>query len=399
MDIFTFTAAALSRHVLPLVPAGFVVEQALPRRDRLIIIARVCASSAACPICDRPSARVHSRYTRKLADLPWQGRLVEIHVRARRFHCGNAACRRRIFAERLPGERGPRAQRTARLSDIQRYVALALGGAPGARLVGRLGMPTSRDTLLRLVRRRPAERIIAPRAIGVDEWAWRRGHRDGTILVDLERQRIIDLLPDREADSFAAWLREHPGVEIIARDRGTGFAEGGRRGAPDAVHVADRWHLLENCSAALLDIVRRHQPRLREAATRMHQQDAALGAEPLTNASPAKPPPMTCAQKRLWEGWQRRLRRHQAVMEQHRRGVPIKQICRDLAISRQLVRRWVRGATPEWHRPRLDSLEVHHEFLESRWSEGCHNAARLWRGLRETGWRGSQRVVGEWAAR
>src|SRR5689334_23118912 len=108
---------------------------------------------------------------------------------------------------------------------------------------------------------------------------------------------------------------------------------------------------------------------------------------------------MTCAQKRQWEGWQRRLQRHQAVMEQHRRGVPLKQICRDLAISRKLVRRWVRGAIPELHRPRLDSLKAHRAFLESRWADGCHNAARLWRELRETGWCGSQRVVGEWAAR
>jgi transposase len=400
VNVFPFTAASLSRHVLPLAPAGFVVEQVLPSPDRLIIISRVRASAAACPVCDRPSVRVHSRYTRKLADLPWQGRHVHIHVRARRFHCGNATCARRIFAERLPGERGSRAQRTARLSDIQRHVALALGGAPGARLANRLGMPTSRDTLLRLVRRRPAEPIVTPRVIGVDDWAWRRGHRYGTILVDLEQRRIVDLLPDREADSFAAWLREHPGVEVIARDRGAGFADGGRRGAPDAVHVADRWHLLENCSAALLDVVRRHQPRLREAATQMREENAASGAEPpLTNASPAKPPPMTCAQKRQWEGWQRRLQRHQAVMEQHRRGVPIKQICRDLAISRKLVRRWVRGAIPELQRPRLDSLEAHRGFLESRWAEGCRNAARLWRELRETGWRGSQRVVGEWAAR
>jgi len=132
----------------------------------------------------------------------------------------------------------------------------------------------------------------------------------------------------------------------------------------------------------------------------MREENAASGAEPpLTNASPAKPPPMTCAQKRQWEGWQRRLQRHQAVMEQHRRGVPIKQICRDSAISRRLVRRWVRGAIPELQRPRLDCLEAHREFLESRWAEGCRNAARLWRELRETGWRGSQRVVGEWAAR
>jgi transposase len=383
-----------------LVPAGFVVEQVLPSPDRLVIISRVRALSAACPICNRSSARVHSRYTRKLADLPWQGRRVLIHVRARRFHCGNATCTRRIFAERLPGEHGPRAQRTARLGDVQRHVALALGGAPGARLVERLGMPTSRDTLLRLVCRRPAERVVAPRVIGVDEWAWRRGHRYGTVLVDLERRRIVDLLPDREADSFAAWLREHPGVEVIARDRGAGFADGGRRGAPAAVHVADRWHLLENCSAALLEVVKRHQPRLREAATRMRRHDAAVDPEPRTEeARTGEPPPMTCAQKLQWDGWQRRLRRHEAVMEQHRQGVPIKQICRNLAISRTLVRRWVRGAVPELNRPRMDSLKSHREFLERRWADGCHNAARLWRELREMSWSGSQRVVAEWAAR
>lgn len=400
MTILTVTVASLSRRVLPLVPAGFVVEQVLPNPDRLVIVCRVRAHSAACPVCNQSSGRVHSRYTRKLADLPWQGRTVLIHARTRRFHCANAACDRRIFAERLPGERGSHAQRTSRLSDLQRYVGLALGGAPGARLVERLGMPTSRDTLLRLVRRRPAERVVAPRVIGVDDWAWRRGHRYGTILVDLEHRRIIDLLPDREADSFAAWLREHPGVQVIARDRGAGFADGGRRGAPDAVHVADRWHLLENCSAALLEVLKRHQPRLREAAAQMHQQHAAAGLEPVTNEAPtSEPPPMTYAQKRQWEGWQRRLQRHEAVMEQHRQGVPIKQICRNLAISRTLVRRWVHGAVPELHRPRLDSLKTHRAFLERRWAQGCRNAARLWRELRETGWRGSQRVVNEWATR
>jgi transposase len=132
----------------------------------------------------------------------------------------------------------------------------------------------------------------------------------------------------------------------------------------------------------------------------MRRHDAAADPEPRTEeARTGEPLPMTCAQKLQWDGWQRRLRRHEAVMEQHRRGVPIKQICRTLAISRTLVRRWVRGAVPELHRPRMDSLKSHREFLERRWADGCHNAARLWRELREMGWRGSQRVVGEWAAR
>ena len=235
--------------------------------------------------------------------------------------------------------------------------------------------------------------------LGVDDWAWRRGRRYGTVLVDLERHAVIDLLPDREADSFAEWLRAHPGVEVIARDRGASYADGGRRGAPDAVHVADRWHLLENCSAAVLEAVKRNMPALRAAGQPASSAPVAASMTVPPAADPNAPPPMTSAQRLQWQGWQRRVQVHGEVMRLHRQGGPIRHIARDLALSRNTVRRWARGEQPELHRPRTHSLDPWRAVLERCWTEGCRNGAQLWRDLRDAGFGGGMRVVAEWANR
>ncbi len=161
----------------------------------------------------------------------------------------------------------PRARRTVRLGYVQRHIGLALGGAPGSRLAGRLAMPVSGDTLLRMIRTGALAPSPPPHVIGVDDWAWRRGHRYGTIICDLERRRVVDLLPDRSAGTLASWLERHGGdVAVVSRDRSGAYADGIRSGAPGAVQVADRWHLLVNCSDALRQLLDRHQRQLREAA-------------------------------------------------------------------------------------------------------------------------------------
>jgi transposase len=221
------------------------VQSVETETDKLRIVATSLDRAAACPLCVTRSTHIHSRYRRTLADLPSQGRRVVVSISARRFHCRVTDCRRQIFAERLEATVGaPFARRTARLEGIVHHLGLALGGRPGQSFSQRLLLPVSNDTVLRVVRRRAVLPPKEPRVVGIDDFAWKRGHRYGTIVCDLERRCIIDILPDREAATAAAWLVGHPSITVIARDRGAGYRQAIAEGRLDAVQVADRWHLM-----------------------------------------------------------------------------------------------------------------------------------------------------------
>ena len=209
---------------ISLAPAGLVADRLETTSDKITVLARPTSETAACPSCTQISKSIHSRYERSLSDLPSDGRAVLIKIRVRRFRCCQADCPQRVFAERLePAVTTAFSRRTERLEGIVHHLGLALGGRPGQSFARRLVIAVSKDTLLRVVRRRTAVPSSSRKVVGIDDWAWKRGHRYGTIICDLQQRRIIDILPDREAATVATWLAEHPSITIIARDVGRGL--------------------------------------------------------------------------------------------------------------------------------------------------------------------------------
>lgn len=234
----------MARSTLSPDPTCVHLEGIRPDSDGLTIILRTKRPSVTCPDCEQRTTRVHSWYQRTIADLPWQGLAVRFHLHTRRWFCQNQECSRRIFTERLPNLVDSSARRTVRLADVVEAIAFALGGEAEHRLLLTLGLKLSPDTLLNVIRTTVLPPGPPPRVVGIDDWAWRRRHRYGTILVDLERHRVVDLLPDRDPETVIAWLQRYPEIEVIARDRWQGYIEAATAGAPQALQVADRWHLV-----------------------------------------------------------------------------------------------------------------------------------------------------------
>ncbi len=243
---------------------------------RLVVKTRLLKS--ACPSCGWQSDKAHSRYQRRLADLPWEGVAAKLILSVRKFFCLNPDCRRRIFCERLPGLAAPYAHKTLRLNELLTRLGVAVGGRPGARVAFGMGIKIGRDALLAQVRRAETAQSNTVRVLGVDDFAFRKGQSYGTILVDQERHRVVDLLPDREAATLANWLGGHSGIEIVTRDRASYYADGIKKGAPQAVQIADRFHLQKNLREALENVLNGHRGQLKKAAAALNPHRQAMEA-------------------------------------------------------------------------------------------------------------------------
>jgi transposase len=369
----------------------------------------------ACPVCSAESSRVHSLYQRTVSDLPWAGVPVTLQLHVRRFVCRNPACPRATFSEPLPEVVAPSARRSIRLATEQRQLGLQVGGAVAARIAQRQGMPVSPATVLRLVRRTQVTEHATPSLLGVDEWAYRRRLDFKTILVDLRTRKPIELLPDASAATFASWLQNHPGVEIIARDRAGTFAEGARQGAPDAIQVADRFHLMQNLRAAIEEILKQMVDVRQVAAEALAEQTNLLqpnattvtaGDETSVNSSLPLPDLQRARdpyRKRVQEQRRaQRLARYEQVLALHQAGALQQEIAERLNITRATVSRYLKatGFPERAPYPRLESkLEPYDAYLTEQWAAGETNGRQLWQELQSQGFEGSLMTVMRWAAR
>jgi len=367
-----------------LAPSGFAVDAVQVVADRVQILLRSLRPWGICPSCGSRSRRVQSRYRRRPADLPLGGRRVELSILTRRFWCDGVLCGRRIFCERFDDSVLARySRRTQRLETIVHHLGLALGGRPAASFADRLMIPVSKDTLLRVVRRRVTAHDDTLTVIGIDDFAFRRGQTYGTIVCDLERRRPVVLLPDRALNTSRAWLAEHPTISVVARDRGGGYGEAIARGLPNADQVADRWHLMENSSRAFLDAVGKSMRQIRQAV----------------GSNIVDPKLLTYAERLQYEGYLRRQETNEAIKELSKKGTSIRQIVRQTGHSRKVVRDVLRGQRFDVFRTRPSSLDSWLPWLNTRWDEGVRNALALWREMQAQGFPGQSGVVSQWAQR
>jgi transposase len=354
------------------------------------ITAQTTAPTAICPRCGLSSRRIPSYYTRRPRDLPRWESAVRLVLRLRRFRCLNATGTVQTFADRGREWVRPAAQRTVRWTRALQLLGLALGGEAGARLGATLHVPTSPDTLLRRVRQLPEPPLPTPALLGGDDGALRRGRTYGTLWVDVQRHRPIDLWPARTADTLAAWLQAHPGVLLWSRDRSTASARGATLGAPEAQQGLARWPLVRHLRAALERWLDRLHQRLAARRTARPTPPAlrlSIDARALRRS--------TTEQIARQERRARRRARDQEVRALHAQGVSKRHIAQQLQMSRTTVLRHLRPDTcPERAQSRrVSRLAPYVAYLQKPWDAGCHNGVQLWRAIQALGLPGTRRMV------
>ena len=392
------------------------VERLRIEPTRVLLELRCTETTAVCPACQVPSHRIHSRYVRILRDLPWRGTPVVIELQTRRFFCDNPECRRCIFSEQLSGLAARRGRTTPRLNQALAAIGLECGGEPGARLSRELGIVGSADTILRRLRALPLNIDVHPRCIGIDDFAFRRGQRYGTVVVDHESHRVVELLPQRTSESTARWLVLQPQVQIVTRDRSALYAKGITAANPEAIQVADRFHLHANLREALMRLLDRHHRDIAAAVATAAEKpvgadlgSTASNASELPTPGPVTPaveftmpaavpgdvPQVSKAVRLSIERRARRLARYQRVIELRDSGMSLRAIARRLGLGRDSVTRFLRadsfpGRAKTRRRRAVETIAVELRML---WDSGIHNAAELHRRVQARGFTGSWQMV------
>ena len=367
------------------------MTEVISTEEKLIICATSQAQQANCPACQQVSHHIHRYYQRCPRDLPISGQAVQWHLRVRRFRCLNTACSKQTFAEPLPDLVGRASRRTLRLTLLWTVFAIQSGGEPGARLLQAVGTAVSPDTLLHLARTSPIREGSVPEILGVDDFAFRRGMKYGTVLIDWEGHQVVDLLADRTAQTLERWLQAHPGVKWMSRDRSGEYARGAHLGAPEAQQVMDRWHVIKNWREALERIVSRLYGGLEH---RLQQ--------PFTPFKKRKKPRTVHEQAISDAAREQRLARYEEVLSSYQQGFSISQIAKQAHLTRTTVYRYLAAENFPKRQPRSPSagtgklIAPYTAYLRERCAQGCQNAQQLYREIHEQGFSGNPRTVLRW---
>jgi transposase len=352
----------------------------------IIIYLHASTSTALCPRCGTPGSRVHSRYERTIVDVAFGGRSLVLNLRVRKWICREASCSQHIFAERFPELVQRYARMTDRLVTALQSIGVTTNGADAARIASSLGMPTTAKTIIRRVLQLPLPSEGEVAKVGIDEWAWKKGHRYGTILVDLEKRRVVQLLEDRCVETSKAWLRKHPEIDLVSRDRGKIFREAATEGASQAKQVVDRFHLQKNFAEALEKFFRKQEQALKTATQRR------AGKTPF--AAKTKVPEKIAQERRARH--RQRVNIHKQIWKLYRQGCHKEQIAQIVGVSSRRVYRALEQETPPPPRRRSRSSSIvdpYLSYLTLRWNQGCHNVARLYEEIVAQGYTGTQRTL------